>query len=162
MPLNPEPVPCGCGRLGCWETQVGLAVLLRKVAVDDRDPVLDAGSDVETRLRLVATRAEGGDPRTTAALREVGRDLGLGVSVLLNLLNPGTVVLGGYFAVLGPLLMPHVEAVTRERVVAPGAGGSDLRVSRLGFTAASRGGAVVSLRRVVDDPAVVPTLSLPF
>lgn len=162
MPLNPDPVPCGCGRLGCWETQVGLGVLLAKVAVDDRDPVLDVASDVETRLRLVARRADDGDERTHAALQEVGRDLGLGVSVLLNLLNPGTVVLGGSFAVLGHLLVPHVQAVVHRRVVAPGAGGTDIRVSRLGFTAASRGGAVVSLQRVFDDPTVVPVPSPPF
>lgn len=162
MPLNPEPVPCGCGRLGCWETQVGLAVLLRRVAVDDADPVLDPTADVETRLRLVAARAEAGDVRTVEALRDVGTALGLGVSVLLNLLNPGAVVLGGYFAVLGPLLLPHVDPVVRARVVAPDAGGSVVRLSRLGFTAPSRGGAVVSLQRVFDDPTVVPTLPLPL
>jgi predicted NBD/HSP70 family sugar kinase len=141
---------------------VGLGVLLRKVAVDDRDPVMDVTADVETRLRLVALRADRGDPRTLDAVRDVGRDLGLGVSVLLNLLNPGAVVLGGAFAVLGHLLTPHVDAVVRERVVAPGAGGTDIRVSRLGFTAASRGGAVVSLQRVFDDPTVVPIPSPPL
>jgi predicted NBD/HSP70 family sugar kinase len=156
LPLNPEPVPCGCGRLGCWETQVGLSVLFRLAAAGGDDPLLDPHADIEARLRRVATLAEAGDARVLAALDRVATDLGTGVSVLLNLLNPGTVVLGGYFAVLGDRLLPRVREVVAARVVAPGAGGSDVRPSRLGFTAASRGGAVVALQRVLDDPTVVP------
>jgi predicted NBD/HSP70 family sugar kinase len=156
LPLNPEPATCGCGRLGCWETQVGLSVLLRLAAAGPDDPLLDPRADIEARLRRVAELAEAGDPRVLDALDRVATALGTGVSVLLNLLNPGTVVLGGWFAVLGERLLPRVREVVVARVVAPGAGGSDVRLSRLGFTAASRGGAVVALQRVLDDPAVAP------
>ena len=33
--------------------------------------------------------------------------------------------------------------------------------SRLGFTAATTGGALASLRRVLDDPTVVPVIQTP-
>ena len=52
----------------------------------------------------------------------------------------------------------HVERIhlaLLERVVAPEAGGAEVRTSELGFTAASRGGAVVALQSVFADPTRV-------
>ena len=157
MGINPDPQQCGCGLLGCWETQVGLQALLRACAHGDDDPLLDAGIDIETRLADVADRHRRGDERAVRALEHVGRGIGSGVAVLCNVLDPGLVVLGGYLTYLGELLVATVRDELPRHVVAPG--GCDVVVSRLGFTAASRGGAVVALRRVLDDPGSVPLMT---
>jgi predicted NBD/HSP70 family sugar kinase len=151
---------CGCGRRGCWETAVGLAALLRGAA-DPDDPVRDPARDLETRLAEVDRRAEAGDERTLAALRSVGTALGVGAAVLINLVNPRVVVLGGYFAVLGRWLLDPMTAELSERVFGPGLAGARIVLSTLGFTAAVRGGAHLALDAVFDDPTLVPATGAP-
>lgn len=149
--LNTEPVPCACGKLGCWETMIGFTALLNLVA-DPGDPLFDASRDLEERLAEIGTRAAAGDARTLAALDRVGADLGLGLGMLITVLDPAVIVLGGYFAHLGDYLIDRVQAVIDETVVAPRARRCDVRLSRLGFTSAARGAAQAVVDLVFQDP----------
>jgi predicted NBD/HSP70 family sugar kinase len=154
MPVAPPGRTCGCGRTGCWETVVGLTALLHK-ATDTDDPVRDPSLDVEQRLAGITRRAEAGDARTLTALKDVGTWLGIGGAILVNILNPDVLVLGGYFAVLGPWLKDPLEKAIRDRVIAPDGGGCRVIRSDLGFAAAVRGGAQISLDQVFVDPTVI-------
>ena len=154
MPVAPPGRTCGCGRTGCWETVVGLTALLHK-ATDRDDPVRDPSLDVEQRLAGITRRAEAGDARTLSALKDVGIWLGIGGAILVNILNPDVLVLGGYFAVLGPWLREPLEKAIRDRVIAPDGGGCRVVRSDLGFAAAVRGGAQISLDQVFVDPTVI-------
>jgi predicted NBD/HSP70 family sugar kinase len=156
MPVAPPGRVCGCGRTGCWETVVGLTALLHK-ATDRDDPVRDSSLDVEQRLAGITRRAEAGDARTLSALKDVGTWLGIGGAILVNILNPDVLVLGGYFAVLGPWLKEPLEKAIRERVIAPDGGGCRVVRSDLGFAAAVRGGAQISLDQVFVDPTLTET-----
>jgi predicted NBD/HSP70 family sugar kinase len=160
LPLGDPAVLCGCGRRGCWETAVGLAALLREAA-DPGDPVRDPARDLETRLAEVERRAEDGDARTLTALTSVGTALGVGAAVLIALVNPRVVVLGGYFAVLGRFLLDPMAAELSQRVVGPALAGTRVVTSTLGFTAAVRGGAQLALDAVFDDPTLVPAAGDP-
>ena len=153
---DPDQV-CGCGRRGCWETTVGLNALLRDAA-DDDDPVHDPERDLEARLAEIERRAQAGDRRTLDALQRVGVSLGIGVALLINVFNPRVVVLGGYFAVLGRFLMTPLHGELAARVFGPGLAGARITLSRLGFTAAVRGGAHVALESVFADPTLVPVI----
>ncbi|HEV2779290.1 MAG TPA: ROK family transcriptional regulator [Actinophytocola sp.] len=157
MSMDPLGPTCSCGRRGCWETQVGLGALLHACA-DPDDPVRDPTLDLDECMAIIRARAERGDRRTLHALHQIGSALGAGVSIVVNLLNPAVVVLGGYFAALPEWLVEPVRAEVTARVLAPGAGGVTVVGSRLGFTAATTGGALASLRRVLDDPTVVPLI----
>jgi predicted NBD/HSP70 family sugar kinase len=158
MPVAPPGRTCGCGRTGCWETVVGLTALLHK-ATDRDDPVRDPSLDVEQRLAGITRRAEAGDPRTLSALKDVGIWLGIGGAILVNILNPDVLVLGGYFAVLGPWLKEPLEKAIQERVIAPDGGGCRVIRSELGFAAAVRGGAQISLDQVFVDPTRIGAMT---
>jgi predicted NBD/HSP70 family sugar kinase len=155
MFMDPLGPTCSCGRRGCWETQVGLGAMLHACA-DPDDRVRDPTLDLDERMALIRTRAERGDQRTLHALHQIGAALGVGVSIVVNLLNPAVVVLGGYFAKFPEWLVEPVRNEVAARVLAPGAGGARVVGSQLGFTAATTGGALASLRRVLEDPTVVP------
>ncbi|MEI7058364.1 ROK family transcriptional regulator [Nocardioides sp. CCNWLW239] len=157
LPLDPRGRRCGCGRTGCWETVVGLRALLES-ATDPDDPIRDPALTLEERLATLVERARLADGRTLAALDEVGSWLGTGAAVLVNTLNPGTVVLSGYFAALGEWLRPAVESRLAADVLAPRAGGTRVSVSAYGPTAAVRGGALVSLEPVLSDPTALAEL----
>jgi predicted NBD/HSP70 family sugar kinase len=148
---------CGCGRRGCLETVCGLGALLR-LAADAGDPVHDHARDIDERLDLLLSRARAGDERTLQAFAQVGRALGHGASMLVNLVNPRVLVLGGYFARIGEFLRDAVGAELAARVVAPDLGGCRITLSRLGLTAAATGAAHAALQPVLDDPTLVPAL----
>jgi predicted NBD/HSP70 family sugar kinase len=154
MPLDPAGRQCACGRRGCWETMVGLAAFLR-LAADESDPVRNPGRPLEDRLRELHRRAEDGDERTLSALATVAEGLGTGVSILVDILNPGLVVLGGYFAWFEEQLIAPVATLLVERRLNTNAEVCRVVGSSLGLTSAARGGAHYSIDRVFQDPSVV-------
>ena len=154
MTVDPHGRRCGCGRTGCWETTVGLRALL-DAAADPDDPVRHPDLALEDRLHELNRRADLGDTRTLAALEKVGHWVGIGAGAMVNALNPGAVVLSGYFAEVGRWMLPAVEAALQEAVLAPDAGGTRVELSTLGFTAAVRGAATASLDTVFHDPTSV-------
>ncbi|MEY9876391.1 putative NBD/HSP70 family sugar kinase [Streptacidiphilus sp. MAP12-33] len=158
LPLGDPEQQCPCGRRGCWETAVGLAALLR-LAADRYDPVHDPSVDVEQRLGELRRRAEAGDARTLAALDALARALSSGVALLVDVLNPRLLVLGGHFAVFGTYLVDAIRDDVRDTVIAPDAGGCELVPSVLGFTAPARGGAYLALDAVYQDPIAIMQLA---
>lgn len=154
LALGPTDLECSCGRRGCWELVVGLHQFLRRVAADG-DAVHDASRSMEDRLEILRERAGAGDERTLEALGVIADDLVRGLSVLVDVLNPKLIVLGGYFASFGQhLVAPITSALNARRMDV----GSEVvvAVSTLGLSAASRGGALTALEGVFEDPTTVP------
>jgi predicted NBD/HSP70 family sugar kinase len=125
--------------------------------------------DPEDRVVEILARARAADPRTLNTLEEIGRWLGIGASILVNIVNPRVIVLGGYFARLVPYLLDAAQRELSRHAIAaayppvdPAAGsgpeqGRRVRMvaSTLGFTAAVRGGAAVAIDAVFGDPTRV-------
>nr|WP_232328081.1 ROK family transcriptional regulator [Kibdelosporangium sp. MJ126-NF4] len=158
MSMDPMGPQCSCGRRGCWETQVGLAALFHALAAPG-DPVSDPSVPIEERMAIIRSRAEHGDQRTLGALHQIGAALGVGVSIVVNVLSPAVVVLGGYFAALPDWLIEPARIEVAARAVVAETGGVRVVGSELGFTAARTGGALAALSRVFDDPTQVPERS---
>ncbi|GAA4205565.1 ROK family protein [Streptosporangium oxazolinicum] len=147
--LDPFGAECRCGRLGCLEAVAGIGAVLEHAAISP--------AEVEVELDEVVRLARAGDARTLALLSSVGHNLGKGVALMANLLNPEVVILGGYYVPLAPWLLPSVETETRGRTIAPDAGGCRVVASTLGYGAAALGGAA----RVLDsvDSGRLPRVS---
>ena len=156
LQLDPGGRRCGCGRRGCWETVAGLNALLA-AAADPDDPVRDPLDRRRTAAGRLLTGPGRGRRRPhprRAGPRPRGW-LGIGAGILVNLFDPELLVLGGYFARLGPWLAEPLAASLPDRVFAPASGGCRVEPSSLGFTAAARGGALEAMSRIFDDPTAV-------
>jgi predicted NBD/HSP70 family sugar kinase len=133
MPVGEPSAACGCGRRGCWEASIGLHAMLDAVGMTELATPLDTA-------RAVASRA-----LTDAAVREglarIGHDVGLGLAVLTAVLDPGVVVLGGYFAPLGELVLDQARRTLDERLVSDVQRRPELRTGALGIQAAALGAA---------------------
>jgi predicted NBD/HSP70 family sugar kinase len=138
---------CGCGRLGCWEAYIGLSAVLREAGIVDVDT-----DPLDDRLSRLVSAAERGDEQTLVALAQAGRWIGVGAANLANILNPQAVIVGGYFAELQRWLMPSAQVTFSERVFGPVDQVGVLAASTLGFGAATLGGAIAMIERVVTDP----------
>ncbi|KID31881.1 transcriptional regulator/sugar kinase [Prauserella sp. Am3] len=152
IPVDPSGARCGCGQVGCLETRIGLVAAARTAAPDLAGTALDP----EELAQALLERAEAGEPRALAGLDEIGRWLGVGISIAVNLLNPEKVVLGGYFATVSPYVVPTAMRELRSRAVAGQAAICPITASAFGFTAAARGGTGVIAEEVFRDPWRAP------
>lgn len=152
IPLDPLLRSCACGRRGCWETMVGLSAFLR-LAADPGDGLLDPSRPLEDRVGQVRDRALAGDARSVAAVDAIAAGLVAGASLLTDIFDPSLIVLGGYFALLGDLLVAPVATSLRERALT--ASVPTVTASTLGLTSAARGGAHLALEVVFRDPGAV-------
>ncbi|MFD7987981.1 ROK family protein [Kitasatospora indigofera] len=155
MRLDRLDRPCACGRTGCWEVAVGLQAFL-DAAADPADRVHDLSVDLADRLDDLLGRADAGEPRTLAALAALADDLALGLGILVDVLNPPRIVLGGYFAVFGRHLVDPAQRILDDRRITPTPGRVVVTASTLGLSNAARGGAHLALEGIFQDPSVVP------
>jgi glucokinase len=101
IPVVPDGPLCGCGRRGCLETvasRLAIAGAAAAAAYRGEAPTLLglAKSNVAKMRTGVLTKAiEGGDVVVEKIVRQAAQWLGRGVAVVVNLLAPDCVVLGG-------------------------------------------------------------------
>ncbi|AZZ52634.1 ROK family protein [Rathayibacter festucae] len=142
--VNSAGVDCHCGAVGCLETEVGRAELLRVLGLDE-------SADVSERLEEAL--AASSDPAVRA---EVERQLGhLAVALrnVVNIFNPQLVVLGGFLGALVGVAPGFLE----ERL---GRGGpfrvalDSVRIARteLGADLLMLGAAELAFERLLADP----------
>lgn len=155
MPLNPTGPRCGCGRRGCWETVVGLPALVREAKLGRLWADIVSVSNPIPVLEEITRRADAGDKAVTAALEEVASWLGIGASVIVNIVNPDVIVLGGYFAALEEYLLPGVVAEIRRHTAGTRQRGCTVVAGCLGLRAAAHGGAEMVRRALLADPGLV-------
>ncbi|MFZ5910198.1 MAG: ROK family protein [Chloroflexota bacterium] len=112
---DPAGELCGCGRRGCWETQVGPRAVLQRVK---RSIEADSGNllvkyvngDLDNlTFNQVVDCALQGDQLCRSALEEVGKNLGTGIADLANIFNPQMVVIGGAFSYAREIILPVLE-----------------------------------------------------
>ena len=106
---DPQGEQCGCGRIGCWETQVGPRPVLRRVKEFQANPdqtLLDACSGNLDNLTfdMVVKFALNGNFICREAIEEVSVNLGEGIADLVNIFQPDLIVIGGVF-ILGKDIM---------------------------------------------------------
>ena len=80
---------------------------------------------------------------------------GIGLSTMVNLLDPGTVMLGGIYASLEPWLRPWLLEELGERAITQPWSPVRVLTARLGPDAGVRGAAGTAIRNVLADPAAV-------
>lgn len=133
---------CHCGSRGCLEQYAGQEAILAA-----------AGAPPHAGVSDVMARAGSGDQRMLAALSDAGTALGVAIAGVVNLLDIGTVVLGGSYALLTPWLAGCVEHEMSTRVLTAAWSEVCVRPSRLGSEATVVGAAGCVTRALRDDPA---------
>lgn len=103
----PDGDACQCGKRGCLETVASVPAILaacraRGAKVDDLDDL--------------AAAVAAADPRTTAALRQVGATLGRVLGAAAMVLDPDEVVIGGELVHAAPVLVEQVSATLRSEL----------------------------------------------
>ena len=152
--------PCRCGNHGCMESYVGAPGLIADViALRERSglPPVPAG---ELNVEWIVRAALQGDETCREVVTNAGRYLGVAVANLLNLVNPGLVILGGDLVQAGELLFDPVRKTVAERVLPLSAGHAPLISSQLGDQVVAIGAATMVIQNAFQPEMLYQTLGL--
>lgn len=158
---DPSGELCGCGRRGCWETQVGPQAVIRRVKQSlGKSPGGHLPSGVAQDLSnltfpLVVNAALNGDPICRQAIEDVGRYLGLGIADLANLFNPELVVIGGSFSLARSILSPVIEKIVFSEALPPSVDAMRIAFSERGKEACVFGAVAVVLDDIIRELEIV-------
>jgi len=99
---------CRCGSRGCLETVAGGAAVVEQVR-STRSKDLTLGRVLEL--------AAAGDPACRRAIADAGRQIGVSMAAVCNILNPELIVVGGHLSEAGDMLLgPLRESLRRYAV----------------------------------------------
>ena len=140
--IDPDGPRCRCGATGCLEQYAGKDALLRA-----------AGLDLSLGIDHLQRAAAAGDPAAVASFAVAARALGTAIANAVNLVDVETVVLGGLYATLAGELVPGIERVLDQRVLAAPWSAIRVRSAVVREAAAMTGAASAVLSQVIDHPS---------
>ncbi|MBK8056459.1 MAG: ROK family transcriptional regulator [Gemmatimonadetes bacterium] len=158
MAIDLSGDPCDCGNRGCLQTFVGASSLVkraRQLLPEYPTSVLHQGA---LTIDAIENAALADDPLAIHVISTAAEYLGIAVAGVLNLMNPGAVIIGGGIARLGErLLVPLRETVLRRTFVSSVAA-SEIMSSALGPRSIAIGAATIVLEAALGDPRLFPTI----
>ncbi|HZE71577.1 MAG TPA: ROK family protein [Pyrinomonadaceae bacterium] len=125
IPIDLNGPECRCGQRGCWDLYASDKATLARY---QKLRSAGSGKRVPTMRKLIEL-VEMGDQAATAAVSESARYLGIGITGLINGLDPEVVVIGGEITKAWGLIEPIISAETRRSLLAPHAQGVRIRRS---------------------------------
>jgi glucokinase len=133
--FNPDGHPCNSGNRGSLEQQLCIGSIVRR-----------SGKDPD----LLGQLAKAGDPDALAFWECYGRDLGIGLTTLIYMLNPEAIVIGGGISGSSEFFFKSAMIEMQTRVSAPSQG-TQLLKAELGNQAGMYGAAKFALQRVLEQ-----------
>jgi predicted NBD/HSP70 family sugar kinase len=118
--VDPSGPACSCGRNGCLQSLLGPHSLL---TVGDLLPADEAAQLVDERpeeaIRMIVEASDEGQAAMLQVLKRSGAALGDAIDDVIGVVNPHTVVLGGYLAALSAHLLPSIDERIAHRLAIP-------------------------------------------
>lgn len=117
--VSQDGPPCKCGNYGCLEAMAGGRAIAQRarMAVQANQPTALATLNQRHELtaREVALAAQAGDAISQQLLSDAGRHIGSALASLVNLLNPGLIIIGGGVAEAGAYILNPIREAVKQR-----------------------------------------------
>jgi predicted NBD/HSP70 family sugar kinase len=136
---------CRCGASGCLEAVAGVPALLSRANAVGL-PARHAGD----LIRL----ARAGQDQAAALIEMAGEYLGIAVANILNMTNPGCIVIGGELSEAGDLLLKPLRRVMRRRGLAAAIEQAEIVCGRLGADVVAIGAVSIAVQHAFSVPAL--------
>lgn len=154
FPLLDNNIICRCGKVGCLETGASGSALHRMVIEKLREGKRSSLSksykengDVELEEILQAIKEE--DVLAIDCIGEIGDTLGRGIAGVINIFNPGLVVIGGRLIVGKDYLRLPIKTAVNRLSLSRVNSDTKIRLSSLGRRAASIGDCLLSRAKIL-------------
>lgn len=150
-------ISCVCGKKGCLESVASGTAIVRmaKEAIEsDSESILGRmakENQGEIEPILVVEAALAGDQRAITILSEVGLNLGRGISILIQLLNPELIIIGGSVAEANQYLITPIQQALNIYSMAKSRENTQLSLYKLGKEVGLLGGVAVVSEKIFED-----------
>lgn len=158
LTINPDGPICGCGNYGCLEAFASgpaITAMGAKAVLQGRTTAIGSlvGHDLnKITPQTIMHAAEGGDDVAREILHSAGSYLGIGISLLITLLSPDRVIIGGGVARLGTWLLEPIQQVVQRRCLVTPLDRVQIVLAALGVDAGIIGAAVWASQRTIASP----------
>ncbi len=155
FPMLDNNIVCQCGKVGCLETGasgIALQRLVREKLADGQASILQDNlkKGEEISLNKILDAVEKEDVVAIECVEEVGATLGRAVAGLINIFNPGLVVIGGKLSVTERYLMPPLKSAVNRYSLNLVNSNTVIKASSLGREAGAIGASLLSKSRLLD------------
>jgi glucokinase len=141
---------CGCGDTGCLEAFASgpsiVAMAYEYLKGGKSAKFRELAGDGEITPYIVAKAAEAGDPVAKRIFEIMGEYIGLGLTSVINLLNPEKVIVGGGVAECGDLLLEPIRRTVKERAMIVAGSSVEIVPAQLGNSAG-----VIGASMLIDE-----------
>ena len=155
MTISADGPPCSCGNYGCLEAMAGGRAIAERaqlaVKAGQRTLLANGGPVEAITARHVAEAAQAGDAVSQQLLNDAGRHIGSAVATLVNLLNPGLVLIGGGVAQSGTHLLRPLREAALQRSLRASMRATRIEVGALGRKATAMGAVALALSRTFQQ-----------
>lgn len=156
--IDPTGPACRCGNQGCLEGLVGIPAIIQEAEQRLRKDRPDWVSNCPITIDSLIEAALSGDPTARSIIANAGSFLGIGIANLVNVFNPGLVVLGGELTAAGDLLLNAVRAAVNRRAMPKASSEVKIMVSSLGDDAVAIGAATQAMQHAFQPSRLMQTL----
>lgn len=154
FPLLDNDIICRCGKVGCLETGASGSALHRMMTEklmtgrkSSLSSLFETNGDIELKDILQAIREE--DVLAIECIGEIGETLGRGIAGIINIFNPGLVVVGGRLIVGKDYLRLPIKTAVNRLSLSRVNSDTKIKLSKLGNKAASVGNCMLSRAKVL-------------
>jgi glucokinase-like ROK family protein len=126
---------CTCGNRGCLEAMAGgrsiVSQVLTAIKMNQRTQLSTIPADELTALHI-AEAARQGDLLAQEIVSQAGKYIGIALASLVNVLNPGMIIIGGGIALMGDLFIEPIRQAAIKRSLPASAQGIRITAAYLG------------------------------
>lgn len=140
-----KDVVCRCGNTGCLEAVAAGPAVAAAIRAHGAEATVT--SDVVDLVRA-------GNQHAITAVRQAGRDVGEVLAMMVNLINPSVVVIGGRLAEAGEHLMAGIRESVYQRSLPLATEQLQILPSQAGASAAVLGASALAIDHVLSPEAI--------
>lgn len=138
IPISESNTLCECGKRGCLETEATLRVVAHRAMEEikaGRISSLKIVDSPEKMSEAIMAAANQGDQYAIGLLTEMGFKIGKAIAILIHIVNPELIILGGRGAEVGKILIAPIQQALNQYCIPRLAEDTRVKVSQLGHDA---------------------------
>jgi glucokinase-like ROK family protein len=149
--VSQDGPPCKCGNYGCLEVMAGGRAIAHRaqmaVKAGQRTTLAHLNHGQEITVRDVAQAAKTGDAVSQQLLSDAGRHIGSALASLINLLNPGLIIIGGRVTEAGAYILEPIHEAVRRRSLRASYQATRITLAELGNHTTAMGAVALALEQ---------------
>jgi len=152
--INEDGPPCSCGNYGCLEAMAGGCAIAQRaemaIRAGQQTSLTALCHERALSVHDVVEAAHAGDHLCQQLLSDAGRHVGSALASLINLLNPGAILMGGGVTLAGELFLGAVHQSVQERTMRPALRAVRLAPAALGSRASAMGAVALAITQTLQ------------